>query len=174
MEKKMRIKKVCRLFYRASVLAKSSNRIKREAAGAHRPHWPSEPAKRPDDRADSCLDCSFLPQCKHQVLVFTLEWREARPMGEKWWGLCPMSIPSKLGHLAMPINFLAQGKNQMAQASFEPGTSRSSRYGVLRSAVAPHWLGALCGKSENPTTSVCADWCFRSILPSSSSIRWIL
>ena len=37
-----------------------------------------------------------------------------------------MSIPSELGHLAMPINFLALGKNQMAQASFEPGTSRSA------------------------------------------------
>ena len=42
-----------------------------------------------------------------------------------------MSIPSELGHLAMPINFLAWGKNQMAQASFEPGTFR---FRVLRSA----------------------------------------
>ena len=33
-----------------------------------------EPAKQPDDRADYCLDCSFLPQCMHQVLVFTLVW----------------------------------------------------------------------------------------------------
>ena len=32
------------------------------AAGAHLP-TPSlfDPAKRPDDRADYCLDCSFLP-----------------------------------------------------------------------------------------------------------------
>ena len=36
-----------------------------------------------------------------------------------------MSIPSELGHLAMPTNFLAKEKNQMAQASFEPGTFRS-------------------------------------------------
>ena len=42
-----------------------------------------------------------------------------------------MSIPSELGHLAMPTNFLANRKNQMAQASFEPGTFRSR---VLRSA----------------------------------------
>ena len=49
-----------------------------------------------------------------------------------------MSIPSELGHLEVPIHFLAKWKNQRAQASFEPGTSRSR---VLRSAVAPHWLG---------------------------------
>ena len=33
-----------------------------------------------------------------------------------------MSIPSELCHLAVPINFLAVGKNQLAQASFEPRT----------------------------------------------------
>ena len=55
------------------------------AAGAHlSTPWVFEPAKRPDDRADYCLDCSFLPQWKHQVLVFTLEWSGARPMGEQW------------------------------------------------------------------------------------------
>ena len=48
-----------------------------------------------------------------------------------------MSIPNELGHLAVPIYFLAKWKNQRAQASFEPGTSRPR---VLRSAVAPHWL----------------------------------
>ena len=42
-----------------------------------------------------------------------------------------MSTTSELGHLAMPTNFLAYGKNHMAQASFEPGTFRSR---VLRSA----------------------------------------
>ena len=36
-----------------------------------------------------------------------------------------MSNLSELGHLAMPINYLAKGKIQMAQASFEPGTSPS-------------------------------------------------
>ena len=36
--------------------------MKRVAAGAHLPTpWLFEPAKRPDDRADYCLDCSFLP-----------------------------------------------------------------------------------------------------------------
>ena len=34
-----------------------------------------------------------------------------------------MSIPSELGHIAMPINVLAQGKIQLAKASFEPETS---------------------------------------------------
>ena len=38
----------------------------------------------------------------------------------------------------MPINFLAYGKNQMAHASFERGTSQPQ---VVRFAVAPHWLG---------------------------------
>ena len=45
-------------------------------------------------------------------------------MGEQWCGLGPMSIPSALGHLAMPINFLAQGKNQVGTSELEPGTSR--------------------------------------------------
>ena len=50
--------------------------MKRVAAGAHLPTpWLFEPAKRPDDRADYFQGCSFLPQWKHQVLVFTLEWR---------------------------------------------------------------------------------------------------
>ena len=62
-----------------------TNAMKRVAAGAHLPTpWLSEPAKRPDDRADYCLDCSFLPQWKHRVRVFTLEWSGARPMGEQW------------------------------------------------------------------------------------------
>ena len=61
------------------------NAMKRVAAEAHLPTpWLFEPVKRPDDRANYCLDCSFLPQCKHRVLVFTLEWSGARPMGEKW------------------------------------------------------------------------------------------
>ena len=47
--------------------------MKRVAADAHLPtSWIFEPAKR--DRVDYCLDCSFLPWCKHQVLVFILEW----------------------------------------------------------------------------------------------------
>ena len=60
--------------------------MKRVAAGAHLPTaWLFEPAKRPDARADYCLDCSFLTQWKHRVLVFTLiEWSGARPMGEQW------------------------------------------------------------------------------------------
>ena len=47
-----------------------------------------------------------------------------------------MSTSSELGHLAMPNIFLAQRENQIAQANFELGTSRSR---VLRSAVASHW-----------------------------------
>ena len=36
--------------------------MKRVAAGAHLPTpWLFVPAKRPDGRADYCLDCSFLP-----------------------------------------------------------------------------------------------------------------
>ena len=62
-----------------------ANTMKRVAARAHLPTpLLFEPAKRPDDRADLCQDCSFLPQWKHQVFVFTLEWSGARPMGEKW------------------------------------------------------------------------------------------
>ena len=62
-----------------------ANAIKRIAAGAHLPTpWLFEPAKRPYDRADYGLDCSFLPQCKHRVLVFTLEWSGACLVGEQW------------------------------------------------------------------------------------------
>ena len=82
--------------------------MERVAAGAHlSTPWLFEPAKRPNDRADFCLDCSFLPKWKHRVLVFTLDWSGARPMGEQWLVLGPMSIPSELGHLEMPTNFLA-------------------------------------------------------------------
>ena len=56
-------------------------------------------------------------------------------MGEQWWRLGPMNIPSELDRLAMPTNFLTSGKIQMALASFEPGTTRSR---VLHSAAAPH------------------------------------
>ena len=85
-----------------------ANDMKHVATGAHLPTpWLFEPAKRPNDRTDHCLDSSFLPKWKHWVLVFTLEWSGARPMGEHCWGLGPMSIPSELGHLAMPTNFLA-------------------------------------------------------------------
>ena len=53
--------------------------VKRVAAGAHLLNpWLFEPAKRPDDRADYCLDCSFLPQW-NRVLDFTLEWSGMRP-----------------------------------------------------------------------------------------------
>ena len=49
--------------------------MKGVAAGAHLPTpWLFEPAKRPDDRADYCLDCSFLLQWKHRIVVFRLEW----------------------------------------------------------------------------------------------------
>ena len=59
--------------------------MKRIAAGAHlSTPWLFESAKRPDNRADYCLDCSFLPKWKHRVLVFTLEWSRARPVGEQW------------------------------------------------------------------------------------------
>ena len=59
--------------------------MQRVAADAHLPTpWLFVPAKRPDDRADYCLDCSFLPQWKHRVFVFTLEWSGARLVGKQW------------------------------------------------------------------------------------------
>ena len=52
--------------------------MKRVTAGAHLPTpWLFEPAKRPDNRADYCLDCSFVPVQALGVLVFTLEWNGA-------------------------------------------------------------------------------------------------
>ena len=47
-----------------------ANALKRVAAGAHLPtRWLFQPAKRPDDRTDHCLDCNFLPQCKNQEVA---------------------------------------------------------------------------------------------------------
>ena len=61
-----------------------ANAMKRVAAGAQLPTtWLFESAKRPDDRANYCPDCSFLRQREHRVLVFTLECSGARPMGEQ-------------------------------------------------------------------------------------------
>ena len=56
-------------------------------------------------------------------------------MGEQWWGLGPMSIPSELGHLAVPINFLAwegrwgrqdkqRGKRERERGSVKGNTHR--------------------------------------------------
>ena len=72
--------------------------MKRVAAGAHLPTpWLFEPAKHTDDRANYCLDCSFLPQWKLQVLVFTLERSGARPMGEqKLWAYTNFRIRTKI------------------------------------------------------------------------------
>ena len=43
--------------------------MKRVAAGAHLlTPWIFKPARRPDDKADYCLDCSFLPQWKYSFL----------------------------------------------------------------------------------------------------------
>ena len=82
----------------------AANAMKRVAADGYLPTpWPFESAERSDDRADYCLDCSFLPQWKDHVIVFTLVWSGARPMGEQWRGLGPMSISSELGHIAVPI-----------------------------------------------------------------------
>ena len=59
--------------------------MERIGAGAHLPTlWLFGPAKHTDDRPDYCLDFNFHPQCKHQVLVFTLERTGARPIGEQW------------------------------------------------------------------------------------------
>ena len=57
--------------------------MKHNAAGAHLlTHLFFEPAELPDDRANYCLYCSFLPHCKHWVLIFTLEWSGAHPMDQ--------------------------------------------------------------------------------------------
>ena len=47
--------------------------MKRVAAGDHLPTpWLFEPAKRPDDRADYCLDCSFHPSASTRYLFLHL------------------------------------------------------------------------------------------------------
>ena len=100
--------------------------MKRVAAGAHLPTSRLfEPAKRPDDRDEYCLDCSFLPQLKHQVLiVFTLEWSGARPNEHS----------QRTGPPSNADQFPCLRERPDAQASFEPGTFR---FRDLRSAAAP-------------------------------------
>ena len=47
--------------------------MKRVAAGAPLlTPWHYRPVKRPENRADYCLDCSFLPKCEHWVPVYNL------------------------------------------------------------------------------------------------------
>ena len=113
------------------------NAMKRVAAGVHLPTPRlSEPAKCPEDGADLCLCCSSLPDCKHQVLVFTVEWTVARPMGEEWCGLGSVSIPSKLGHLAVPSISLPKGKS-MAQSKFRTNDHSAPSRTLCR---CPNWL----------------------------------
>ena len=97
--------------------------IKRVAAGAHLPTlWLFEPAKCPDDKADYYLDCSFFPQCKHRVHLFTLEWTpygwimvRARPNEYSQWSIylpkgktswlkrVPNTEPLDHGSYALPL-----------------------------------------------------------------------
>ena len=59
-----------------------ANAMKRVAAGVHLSiPWLFEPAKRPDDRVDYFLGCTFLPKCKHHVLVFI----QLSGMGRALW-----------------------------------------------------------------------------------------
>ena len=47
--------------------------MKRVAAGAHlATPWPFEPAKRPDDKFEYCLDCSFLVLMNERIHVILL------------------------------------------------------------------------------------------------------
>ena len=78
--------------------------MKRVGAGVHlRTLWLCEPAKRPNDWVDICLDCSFLRQCKHQVHVFTVEWTWARPGCEHGEG-----SPQRTGQPSSADSFLYQ------------------------------------------------------------------
>ena len=118
---------------------------KRVAAGAHLPHpWFLIPWKTQALEPPTAWTAVSSPVQATGTRFYTwVEW--GAPYGRKVViGLGPMSIPSEMGHLALPIDFLAWGKIQMTQASFEPGTSRSR---VLRSAIAPHWLGS--GNNSN-------------------------
>ena len=59
---------------------RNAHTIEPTTAWAHQTTEPTT-AWKPDDRADYCLSCSFLPQWKHRVLF--LHWSVARPMGEQ-------------------------------------------------------------------------------------------
>ena len=61
-----------------------------------------------------------------------------------------MSTTSELGHLAMPINFLAQVKIQMAQASFEPLDPESYALPLRHTDLAIY--GGMCHNKTMITT----------------------
>ena len=112
--------------------------MKRVAAVAHLPTtWRFQPVKRIDDGADYNLDCSFFKSANTKHSFFTFEWTEVHTVGEQWWSLGFLNIPSEFGYLAMPINFHAWGKIKLVRPRFEPGTSGPR---VKRSSVTPHWL----------------------------------
>ena len=50
--------------------------------------------KRPDDKTDYSLGCSFLHYCEHQVFVLTVECAKMLPPAgagrNLWWGCCPI------------------------------------------------------------------------------------
>ena len=117
--------------------------------------WLFEPTKSPDDRANYYLDCSFLPQCKHRVLVFTLEWSGARPMGKQWRGLGPISIPSDLGYLVS----LPEGKPD--------GTSEFR----TRDLSIPSLTLCLCDLKKCPVSANGYDLCMFRV---SSGLRAII
>ena len=79
--------------------------------GAHLPTpWIFEYAKRKGYREDYCLSCDFIPQCVGEIPI-SLEFRDFIPsLWAKNGEVHAMSISTELGHLAVPINFLAQKK----------------------------------------------------------------
>ena len=88
--------------------------------------WLFVPTKRTDDRAEYCLDCSFLPQCKHQVLVFTLEWSGAGPNNEISQRTGPLSsadLFSCLSEKLKRVSHLGQASLEFRVPSFELGSS---------------------------------------------------
>ena len=66
-------------------------------------------------------------------------------MGEQRWRLGPTSIPSELGHLAVPIKFFAQKKkNTWPTRVSNPGPLGPELY----PAFAPHWLDKILSRKS--------------------------
>ena len=98
--------------------------------------WHFERTKPPDNRFEYCLDCTSF-YCKHQVLVFTVEWNGPRPMGEQWSALGPMSIHSELDHLAF-CRLISVPEEKARWLKRVLNLELRARPRVIRSTVAPH------------------------------------
>ena len=101
--------------------------MKRVPVDAHlSASWLFESAKRPNDRPEYCLWCTFSPSAS------------ARSCGRTVFRARRNERSQRTGSPSSTDHFRCLRENQLAQMRFELGTSRPR---VKHSAVVPYWLG---------------------------------